>query len=70
MRFLPRPFFSSAAAIASTAAWNSRPSNSPEFMVMPYSAYASCQGGSIFAYAPVFDFTTCTMGSLFLSANS
>ncbi len=46
VRLRPRPFFSSAAAILSTACGYSRPSNSPEFMVMPYSLNASCQGGS------------------------
>ena len=70
MRLRPRPFFSSAAAIASIAGWNSRPLNSPEFTVMPYSVNASCHGGSTFAYAPVFDLITCTIGSWFFSANS
>src|SRR5207302_1422813 len=34
-RLLPRPFCSSAAAMASTAAWNVRPENCAEFTVLP-----------------------------------
>ncbi len=43
-RFFPRPRFSRLAAIASTAAWNSSPENSPEFTVTPYSPYSAIQG--------------------------
>ena len=43
-RLLPRPLFSSAVAMASTAAWNVRPEKSPEFTVTPWSEYAAIHG--------------------------
>jgi len=56
--------------MASIAARELSPENSPEFTVTPYSLYAAIHGARTSSYAPRAERTTVVTGSAWLEANS